>query len=257
MTKFVYASPIISEKSQVVRYVYRQKRENPQLAGDDAAFQKALGIERWQAWLQKSSRGDYFIHYLETENLDKLFARLKHMIQEEKPRAIWLRDFYLEVLGRDYSDLSAMPNLVQLFDTALEDTLPERGEIVGQGFVLPLLPKKLDAYKEFCRQIRGEHLGRVQESCRQFHITKMSLFLQKSITHDYIVTYRERVLVAQEQAKRPHEVRASNAAYQWLTNQLMDLTGLPFDQLEPHLEYLTPQPLATLHQWSSPQLARR
>lgn len=248
MPKFVYASPLIAEKSSVVRYVYRQKRENPQMVGDETSFRLALGLEGWQAWLQKTPQGDFFVHYLETDQLDKVFTRIHTLIQQEYPKALWLRDFYLEVLGRDYSDPSAAPTLLQLADMEAAGPFPDRGEIVSQGYLLPLLPKKIDAYREFCRQIMGEHRGRYQESLYHLHITKTSLYLQRSLAHDHIIVYREKILLPQEYARRPHEVRAANPSYQWVSNQLMNLTGLAFDQLEPNLEYLTPQPLATIHQ---------
>lgn len=247
MTKFVYASPLIAGKSSVVRQIYKQKRENPILQGDEDGYMKALGLQNWQAWLQKTQFGDFFIHHLETDQLDALFTRLHTLIEQEHPNALWLRDFYLEVLGRDYSDRSAAPTLLPLVEIELFEPLPDHGEIISQGFLLPLLPKKIDAYREFARQIMGEHKGRLQEACRHLHITRWNAYLQKSLARDYIVVYREKIILPQEHAKRPHEVRAANPAYQWISNQLMSLTGLAFDQLEPSLEYLTPQPLATLN----------
>lgn len=251
MPKFVYASPLIPDKAHVVRYVYQQKRDNPHLVGDDASYRAAMGIENFQAWLQKTDRGTFFIHCLDTDAMENMSTRLTKLIKEDNPLATWLRDFYLEVLGRDYTDPSAMPTLLPLTDLEIPESLRDRGEIIGQGYILPLLPKKVDAYRELCRQINGEHQIRMQEACRQFHITKWMSYLQKSYGHDYIVIYREKVLLPQEQAKRPHEARASSPAFQWLSNQLMDLSGLPFDALEPMLEYLTPQPLVTLKQRSS------
>lgn len=257
MPKFIYANPIIPGKAQVLRYVYRQKRENPQLVHDEVSFRQALGLEECQSWLQKTQRGDFFIHYLETSGLEVFFNNLQSLIKQEHPKALWLRDFLLEVLGRDYNDLSAIPRLVQLFELTLTDPIPMRGEIISQGYLFPLLPKKLDAYREFCRQISGEHKARIEEACRHLHISKMSAFLQSAIGHDYIVIYREKVLLPQEQATRPHEVRASSPAYQWISNQLMELTGLTFDQLEPNIEYLSPQPLVSFHQRPFSQPAMR
>lgn len=248
MPKFVYVSPLIADKAHVVRYVYHQKRDNPQLVGDETSYQREMGIENFQAWLQKTDRGMFFVHYVETDQLENLSSRLKALIKKGDSKALWLRDFYLEVLGRDYTDPSAMPTLMPLVDLEVPDSLLDRGEIISQGYLLPLLPKKINAYREFCRQINGEHKGRLQEACRQFHITKWMSFLQKSFAHDYMVIYREKVLLPQEQAKRPHEARASSPAYQWLSNQLIDLSGLPFDALEPKIEYLTSQPLVTLRQ---------
>lgn len=248
MPKFVYASPIIPDKAHVVRYVYQQKRDNPQLVGDEATYREAMKIEGFQAWLQKSERGTFFIHCLDTDSLDNVTTRLKELIQQENPIAVWLRDFYLEVLGRDYTDPSAMPTLFSLTDIEIPESFQERGEIIGQGYLLPLLPKKVDAYRELCRQINGEHQSRMAEACRQFQITKWMSFLQKCYGNDYIVIYREKVLLPQENAKRPHEARASSPAFQWLSNQLMGLSGLAFDALEPTIEYLTPQPLVTRKQ---------
>lgn len=246
MSKFAYVSPLIAEKANVVRYVFQQKRDNPKLVGDESEYRRAMGIDNFQAWLQKSDRGLFFVHYLETDQLENLSGRLKMLIQKEDPKALWLRDFYLEVLGRDYTDPSAIPTLLSLTDLEVPEPLSERGEIISQGYMLPLLPKKIDAYREFCRQVNGEHRGRMQEACRQFHITKWMSFLQKTFAHDYMVFYREKVLLPQEQAKRPHEARASSPAYQWLSNQLIELSGLPFDALEPKIEYLTSQPLMRL-----------
>lgn len=247
MPKFVFSSPIIVGKSDVVRYVYRKRRENPQLVGNEGDFHQKLGVTEWQTWLQKTPRGHFFIQSLQIESLNQLFSSLQTLIRQEDPKALWLRDFYLEILGRDYTDPSAAPTLLPLFQWDLE--LPyyhERGEIISQGYLLPLLPKKIDAYREFCRQISGEHRGRIEETCRQFSIGKVAFSLQKTLAYDYIMIYREKALLPQELAKRPHEIRASSPAYQWVSNQLMDLSGLPFDQLEPQLESLSPQPLSAL-----------
>ncbi len=110
MPKFVYASPILPGRTDLLRQIFTQKRERSELDRDTESFNAAIGLQRWQGWLQKTPDRDYLIHSIDTVNLEEMFSKLQEQIKLGHPRARWLRDLYLDTLGKDYAHPSVCLN---------------------------------------------------------------------------------------------------------------------------------------------------
>ncbi len=254
MPRYVYASQILPGKADLVTQVYRQKREHPELVQEGDGFRQAIGLTGWDSWIHHSHRGDFFIHGLECNDLEELFTNLQQQIHEGHPRALWLKDFYLDILGKDYSHPSATPEVEPVLNLDIPGELNQQRPIVSRGFVYPLLPTKVNEHREFCRQCAGEHRMRVQDSCQQFGIVKHQKYIQKTPHQDYVVIYQEKVAWTPEEEKQVSEKAEQNPSWRWVSDVLRKHTGLKQEQLNPRVEPLcrtTPQqvndwrPLAT------------
>ncbi len=244
MPRFVYASPILPGKTDLLRQVLIQKRERPELEKDSEGFNELIGLEKWQGWLQRTPGRDYLIHSLDTISLEELFSKLHDQIKVGNPRAQWLRDLYLDTLGKDYAHSSAMPELELLFSTDIPTQDLEQGEVLSQAFLYPLRPNKTMEHREFCRQCIGEYRFRYQDAARQFGITRASRYLQKAPHQDYLLIYHEHVPFTLEQENQASKAREQNPSWQWLASHLMAHTGLTMEQLKPDLEPLSAQPIS-------------
>ncbi len=255
MPRFLYASPILPGKTELVRQVYAQKREHPEFEKNAQNFNTLIGLDRWQCWLQHTPTRDYFIHCIETRSLEELFAKLQEQIQSGHPQAQWLRDFYLDAFGKDYAHPSAVPDIEPLFNMEIPSQDIEQGDIFSRGFVYPLRPNKVQEHREFCRQAQGEYRMRMHDACRQFQITKVNRFLHKTPHQDYLVLYQEYIPFTPEQDEQAQKARKNNPSWQWLSDILIAHTGLTLEQLEPKIEALTKQPIAAINQWRTPATA--
>lgn len=236
MTRFVYASAILPGKVDYVRLAYQKKNENPQQHESDESFRQAIGLEGWKAWIQEIRQRHFFIHCIETSNFDKLFDSLIDQIEQSKhPKANWIHEFYLDVLGKDYRDITAKPHLEPLFDMEIDpfnDGIPT----VAEGYMYPLIPNRVAAHREFNHQLMGEFRVRVQEAYRPFGVKRLSHWIQKTPMQDFVVVYRERKQLSHKPS--PKEVAATNQAYRWITENFIDHTGITLDELEPVVEPL-------------------
>lgn len=255
MPRFLYASPILPGKTELVRQVYAQKREHPEFEKNAPSFNALIGLDSWQSWLQCTPNRDYFIHAIETRDLEEMFSKLQDQIQAGHSQAQWIRDFYLDVFGKDYSHSSAVPEIEPLIQLDIPMPEIEQGDIYSRGFVYPLRPNKVQDHREFSRQAQGEYRMRIEDACRQFQITKTNRFLHKTPHQDYVVIYQEYVPFTPEQELQAQKIRKTNPSWLWLSDILMAHTGLTIDQLEPKVEPLTRQPIATINAWRNPVAA--
>ncbi len=248
MPRFLYASPILPGKTDLVRQVYAHKKEHPELDQETQQFNTLIGLEGWQAWLQRTPTRDYFIHGIETKSLEELFYRLQDQIQSGHHRAQWLRDFYLDVFGKDYGHHTAIPEVETLFSMDIPTlNAGASKEIYSRGFTYPIRPNKVHEHREFSRQCAGEYRYRLHDACRLFGITKTARYLQKTPHQDYLVIYQEYEKLTPEQEKNLPSTLANHQSWQWLGNILSAHTGLSMDKLEPNIEPLTRQPLVVAH----------
>lgn len=247
MPRFVYATAILPGKTELVRHAYQQKQLNTE-GQKEEEYWNLIGLEGWQAWIHHAPRADYFIHAPETKNLESLFHALQDQIEAGNALAEWLRDFYLDVTGKDYSHTSATPDLELMFTSEITTPAPQQGTVVSRGFVYPLIPAKVTAHREFWRQCQGEYRYRIQDANREQGIIKDTRYLQKTPHQDFLVTYQELISSDQERDEKRSEAQASPAS-KWMSDVLKEHTGLTVKQLEPAVESLTRQPRATIDQW--------
>lgn len=244
MPKFLYASPVLPGKTELIRQVYAHKKEHPELDKETLQFNQLIGLDSWQAWLHRTPTRDFFIHGIEATSLEEFFNHLQEQIQAGHTRALWLRDFYLDVFGKDYAHYSAIPDVETLYSMEVPQAPgTDQSEIYSRGFVYPVRPNKVHEHREFCRQCVGEYRYRWQEACRQFGIVRAAKYLQKTPHQDYIVIYQERVPLTAEQEERLKS-GPTNPSWQWLSSVLSAHTGIPQAQLEPKIEPLTRQPIS-------------
>lgn len=83
-----------------------------------------MGLGGWQAWLQHTPQKDYFVQCVETDDFGELFARFQEQIEARQPRAVWLRDFYLAVVGKDFNHQSTAPSISLSLDMKLPLLVP-------------------------------------------------------------------------------------------------------------------------------------
>ena len=236
MPKFLYASPILPGKSELVRQIFRRQNESGTSPWDQG-LAEAVGLYGCQAWLQRTPQRDYFVQCLETANFMELFTQFQNQVELRNPHALWLRDFYLTTLGKDFGHHSAAPHT----SCSLTMDLPTPGQrkTYIEGFALPLQTNKLSAYLEFCRQATGEFLYRFQEAYQRFGATHISYFLQRTAAQNLLLIYQESLqMPAEQKMSQRRDIRDQSPACQWLTNSLTHLTGLPFDALQPSSEML-------------------
>lgn len=248
MPKFVYASPVLPGKTHLIEQVYAYKTEHPDRDDSSLTFNELIGLDGWQAWLQRTSTRDFFIHGIETRNIEELFSRLQDQIQLGHPKAQWLRDFYLDVFGKDFSHPTATPDLESLISVDVPNNSSLPGHVYTRGFVFPIRPNKAFDHREFSRQCMGEFRFRVLDTCNQFGITKLTHYLQKTPHQDYLVCYEERAVLTPEEEHKLAQKRSTNPSWQWFSSVLSAHTGVAVQNLEPKIIALTTQPiLATSH----------
>lgn len=256
MPRFVYTNPILPGKSDLVKHVYAHKREHPDLDQETQKFNQLIGVTSWQAWLQHTPSRDFFLHGFECRSLEEMFNKLQDQIEAGHPRALWLRNFYLDITGKDYSHFTAMPDLEPLVSTELSLVNFQNAEIHSRAFSWPLRPNKVYEHREFCRQCAGEYRYRIQDALRQFGIIKSIRYLQKTPNQDYVVVYQEYFARTPEQEQELREAEQTNPSWQWLSSILTAHTGLDQGQLTPEVLQLTRQPVnilaAAVNPWRVP-----
>lgn len=246
MPKFLYASAILPGKSELVRQIFRRQNESG-TSPWDRGLSEAIGLEGWQVWLQRTSRRDYFVHSVETANFLDLFAGFQEQVEKRNPQALWVRDFYLTTLGKDFGHHSAAPHISS--SLTMDLTLSTQRELYSEGYVLPLLPEKLPSYLEFCRQANGEYLYRFQEAYQRLGVGHVSYFLQRTPSQSLLIVYQKGVrLLPEHHHRMMREIREQFPACQWLYNCLTTLTGLPAEALQPETELLSQSPQFGRHE---------
>ena len=232
MAKILYASPVLPNKAEFIRILYSNNRTNAlsECDGEVAEFMEDLGVSRWQGWLQKFHQNHLFIQEIDVEDSKTFFEDFFEEIRSLNPIAEWLRNFYLEAFGRDYTDPSAKPNVEQL----LSFEIPYFGDtdvIDCTSYALPLPENRLGTFREFCRQLNGEGRGQLQKYCYANRFVKLMHSVQRIGSQNFILFYTERL---SELANASEENFEEND--QWYRSQLIASTGLDKSALEPEIE---------------------
>lgn len=206
MNRFCYCSRVLPGKEDLLRKYWSRKE-------DDEHFWDALQMTGFAAWLQ----GDRLIHCLEGASLEGIFSGLREQIPKKDPVALRFHAFYLEVLGKDYSDPSAQPQIECLMDVERPG-----GEVVEKrGRCFPLRPEKEQAVREF-KRTDWLHL---------FSITRYTKWLQQTPEGPILITYTEH--------DGPRPKAPESPLWKEVAEAFSDATGLSAKELVPQVERLT------------------
>lgn len=230
MNRYCYRSQLLPGKVQAVRDHWKKKVKTPERLKQEIAFWQALKMTGFNSWLQKTPEGDFLIHCLEGESLSQIFKGLREMIAAGDPVALGLQQFYLDVLGKDYSMPSAEPNIELLMDLSVPNSA---ANIVKRGFFFPLLSHKEQEHRLFRQQTRNAP-QRHKASMEAFGVSRLSCWLQNTPQGKVLVMYSE----AEENPALTKRGKDSKA-WQEIAEILKDHTGLTQEQLTPDVEWLT------------------
>lgn len=188
MTFYCYCSKILPGKSDTVRNHWKAKaaHKSEVKSAQEIDFWKALKMVHFESWLQPSTDGDFMIHLLDGESLQLIFKGLREQIANKQPTAIKLRDFYLDVLGKDYSDPQVEPKIEKVMDISI---LSPSAKLVKQGFVYPLLSHKEQEHKKFREIAMGEKRSQNENMMRAFGVFRVATWIQHAGDKKFIVSY--------------------------------------------------------------------
>ncbi len=207
----------------------------------EVSFWNHLKMTGFESWLQPTPQGDLMIHCLEGESLQQIFKGLREQIISGNSIALKLRAFYLDALGKDYSNSEGEPHITSL----LNISLPTTSSYIKRGFLYPLLPQKEEAHLRFSTEMMGEKKGRHETMMRAFRVSLLSTWLQSTPHGKYIVVYTERHVGTPATSEARLNQGEGSTAWQEIAFELMDHTGLSHSELSPDVEWLTqPQILA-------------
>ncbi len=236
MPRYCYYSVILQGKQDAVRDHWFKKKidHNKATQESETQFWNALRMTGFESWLQTSS--NLMIHCLEGESWEQIFKGLREQIRAGNSVASKLHAFYKEVLGKDYSLQETEPKIEKLFDIELAPFVPGN---IKKGFVYPLLPDKEQEHRKFRSESMGLKRSRHEASMRAFGVSRLSTWLQSTPEGKYIVVYSERQANC---PKTPEERLArGNESQEWqeIAVELMDHTGLSYQDLSPDVVWLT------------------
>lgn len=252
MTLFLYASPILPKKADFLYRLYQQTQSDATIA-QHRAFLAEIGLVSWHMWLHRSSIGEFLLQGLEVMNGDSLapvFQTFRTLLAARHPQAVQLHALFLEMLGRDYRDLLALPKIIAPFARPLATPAALRGEVFFEADLIPLLPTKLYTYRRFCQHLIQEKKDFFDVYCRCSRIIRWCTWIQRGAHQDFILLYRVRMGPPPgKRQQTPQEMREKCVEYNWFTDRLMEYTGMPFENIEPTSHWLTASlmPKAEIH----------
>jgi hypothetical protein len=233
VTRFCYCSQILPGKADSIRSHWANKPETKN--EQETAFWQVIEMTGFECWVQKTSQADFLIHCLEGQSKEEIFDRLRQQIQLQNPVALYLQAFYQEVLGKDYGLPDSEPDVECLLDVV---TGPTPENFVKKSFIFPLLPHKEAEHRESRRLANGEKKSRHIASLQPFDVYRLTSWLQTTAHGKYIVVYSERKAfngTVEERLKRG----ANSSAWNEISAELMDQTGLSLHELSPDVEWLS------------------
>lgn len=238
MGRFCYCSKILPGKTETVRQHWKNKRSAKKLYTEEAEqlFWDHLSMTGFESWLQPTPQGDYMIHCLEGESLQKIFKGLREEIAANNPIALNLRNFYLEVLGKDYALPNAEPHLEHLLDISLPTNSPI---IHKRAFFSPLLPHQEEAHRRFREESMTDKRSRHEESLEAFGLSHLSGWIQSTHGQKYIINYSEGPIKLPATPEERLRLGEKCPAWKEISTILMTHTGLKPHELSPQVEWLT------------------
>lgn len=234
MGRFCYCSSILPGKADQVRDHWKNKRKSAH-PHEEEQFWDHLGMTGFESWLQRTSYGDFMVHCLEGKSLGQIFKGLREQIADGNRVALGLQNFYLNVLGKDYALLDAEPQIELLSDIQLTPVY----SLMKRAFFFPLLPHKEAAHRRFREEIAKEKRARHEASMKAFGVSRLSTYLQSVGDKKYIVVYTERRMNTPHQSLERLNAGRNSLEWQEISKELMDHTGLSYEELSPDVEWLT------------------
>jgi len=243
MGRFCYCSKLLPGKANQVRAHWKNKanNESPDVLKAEEDFWKYLQMVGFESWLQPTIQGDYLIHCLEGASLSQIFKSLREQISVKNRIALQLRDFYLEVLGKDYSFPEVEPKLQHLLDISLPTKT--QTQYIKRGFFFPLLREKEADHIRFKKEAMGKKRERHEESMQAFGVSHLSSWIQTTEQGKYLITYTERHKHTPDTSEARLQQAVHSSAWEEISSVLMDHTGLKLSELSPDVEWLTDQPV--------------
>jgi len=228
-----YCSKIVPGKAATIRSHWANKPKAKDVQKE--AFWNAIGMTGFDCWLQNTSQGNFLIHCVEGASKEGIFKGLREQMQMHNPVALHLRAFYQEVLGKDYSLPDSEPNIECLLDVT---ALPTPENFIKKSFVYPLLPDKEAEHRKSRRLAMGEKKSRHIASLQAFDVYRLTSWLQTTAHGKFIVIYTERKNFNGTQEERLKR-GLNSSAWQEISAELMDQTGLSLHDLSPDVEWLS------------------
>lgn len=238
MNRYCYCSHVLSGKEEVVRSHWKNKKQTMQADDQEAEIQfwHRLRMGGFESWLQLTDHGHFMVHCLEGESLKWIFEGLREQIANENRVAMRIYNFYKEALGKDYRASDIEPKIEQLMDL----TLGERpSQVIKRGYMLPLLPYKEEAHRQFRSESMGVKRTRHEASMRAFGVHRLTVWLQQTSGGKYIVVYSEKREESPEVMAEKSRQAKQSPAWQEISAILMDHTGLSLEAITPEIEWLT------------------
>lgn len=226
MARFCYCSEVLPGKAEAIVAHWDKKKKE-----DDRAFWQNMKMRGFECFLQ----GNVLVHCLEGDDLSLIFKGLRDSIASGVPTAIGLQSFYKEVLGKDY----AKPEIEPKIECLLDISLPRPDAYIKRAFVFPLLPEKEATHRAFRKEAMGAKKGRHEASMKAFGVYRMTSWIQHGPGKKYIVVYTER---EQNTPDNPVDRLAkgkNSQDWQEIAQELVDHSGLSFDELSPQVLWLT------------------
>ena len=237
MERVCYCSKILPGKSDVVRehWKRKEKHKSAEMQAAEVQFWNKLKMTGFESWLQPTSQGDYMIHCLEGGSHKEIFKRLRGQMASCNLIALNLRDFYLDVLGKDYMHSESEP----LIQSLLSISLPTTSSFIKRAFFYPLLPHKEADHLRFRQEAMGEKRGRHEAMMRAFGVSHLSTWLQNSPQGKYIVVYTERDIATPMTSEARLQQGDASVAWNEIAAELTEHSGLNHSELSPDVEWLT------------------
>ena len=194
MARFGYLSKILPGKADIVREHWKNKQVTKDLTTQaqaaEISFWTHLAMPGFESWLQPNPQGNFMIHCLEGDSLEKIFKGLREKITEKNPIALGLQSFYLNVFGKDYSLPEAKPRIECVQDTIVSSITPEK--VLKKAFFFPLLKHKEKEHRQFRKEAMGEKRERHEASMRAFGVSRLTVWLQEDALGKNMIVYTER-----------------------------------------------------------------
>lgn len=235
MGRFCYCSKILPGKTDLVYEHWKNMPINAYTSEDNVKFWHHLSMTGFDSWLQPTSKGDFMIHCLEGESLEKIFKGLRAQISTGNPLAIKLKNFYENVLGKNYNDPSVEPHIELLQNISL----PASFSTIKRAFCYPLLSHKEDEHRRFRTECMGAKRERQEAMMRSFGVSHLSTWLQHATEGKYIIVYTERKIETPLTSDARLAQGENTSAWHEIAEILMNHTGLKASELSPDVFWLT------------------
>lgn len=185
--RYCFCAPIEQQKIPEIREHYLNVQESVQENGTPDSW-LATGMKSFSAWIQTGEAGTYLVRCIEGQSLDQMYARTRELLAQGDPKAIWLRDWLLEMTGEDYADPSCDPQLEEAFDLVYGDHPVGHREV----FVYPLLAGKEEDHQAFAREVSEGELAMLSErACRAYGLHHLQRWVQRTPSGTYLITLEE------------------------------------------------------------------